>query len=614
MSTAISPLRRLERLANRTADRLVPSSAKTIIIVLVLATALFVAEQWPNFADWRALSGINVVVSSLLVLTGLLLWRDPGQRGVAWALIITGVMRSTAYVDSWDVTPFPVIGLVFGGFDRVFGAWALLRYPNAALTRPHRAFLIGLASWMLTGRVLTAVTSTAQWAYGEPTWWPTLLPDLRLSEVISAVDFLGEGMLGLFLVVLLVRRLVQARPLDKVVLTPVMVAGIAATIAAIASAVAQQVVGLVNAPVDVYFAENAVDLTLPLAFLVAVTQRALLSRNISLLIRQIHAGAGIDVVRDALRSALHDPSLDVIDLSVPSAELPVQPVPDARDGAGLGGTAASGPPAITTLAESADAPGRLVEFIHSEDGKPIAVVIADPTLARFRGLFDAAVQTSSMALKTAQLQTAAAQAKLAEVHASRARIIEAARVERQRIERDLHDGVQQHILGLSARLSAAMAGTTDPAATAAFDGARVSLMAILAELRDLAHGIHPEILSQDGLAAAIDEAAERLSLPARIDIPSTRTRADVESAAYFAACEALTNIVKHASASDVSVHVQMEDGQLRMEIADNGVGGAVSDGHGLANIADRVGALDGSLHVESPVGGGTRLVVTIPCA
>ena len=167
---------------------------------------------------------------------------------------------------------------------------------------------------------------------------------------------------------------------------------------------------------------------------------------------------------------------------------------------------------------------RLVEFIRTDGGAPIAVVIADPALARYRGLFDAAVQTSGLALKNAQLQANAAREKLEQVRASRTRIIEAELAERRRLERDLHDGVQQHLLSITARLTAAMTRTTDQQATAALGQARDGLKDVLAELRDLAHGIHPALLSQGGLAAALEAVAERLPLPVRVTAPHVQAR------------------------------------------------------------------------------------------
>jgi signal transduction histidine kinase len=372
-----------------------------------------------------------------------------------------------------------------------------------------------------------------------------------------------------------------------------MVAGLAAAVAAGASAVTQAVTSLQTTPGGIYIAEGCLDITVPLAFLVAATQRTLLLRNITGLIAQISAGADIEAVRGALRGALDDPTLEIIDLSADS-----------------GGIEAADPPGDATVWQSAD---RIVEFIRTEGGSPIAVVLADPALERYRSLFDAAVQTSGLALQNAQIQAQAAREKLDQVRASRSRIIEATDAERRRIERDLHDGVQQHVLGLAAQLTAAVHRTDDPAAHEAFLEARDGLREVLAKLRDLAHGIHPAVLTQGGLRPALEDVAERLPLPVRLTIPATRLSPAVEATAYYVACEALANAVKHAQATSATVTVEIAGSDLTMSIADDGVGGADSPGRGLLNIVDRVGAFDGEVTVVSPAGAGTRLEVRIPC-
>ena len=228
-------------------------------------------------------------------------------------------------------------------------------------------------------------------------------------------------------------RLAQTRGLDRVVIAPIILAGLAAAVAASATAVVQMVAPPGATPNGAFLTEGVVDLAVPLAFLIAVIQRTLLLKNITVLAAQVSAGADVSAVRYALRATLRDPTLDVL-------ELP---------GGGGGAVMAAG---------QRPSPDRLVEFIRADGGAPIAVVIADPVLARYRGLFDAAVQTSGLALKNAQLQAQAARAELEQVRASRARIIEAGLAERRRLERDLHDGVQQHLLGLAAQLTAAMSG------------------------------------------------------------------------------------------------------------------------------------------------------------
>jgi signal transduction histidine kinase len=575
---------------------------------LVAAGCFCAAVQGPLWIHASALATLNLAVSLVFVFTGLMLRKEPGQRGVAWALMLAGIFRSVDFIDSWN-GPWPAYGLVFGGVDRLFGAWALLRYPNPALLRYQRVYLIVLAGWMLIGRTLIAVTSTAHWNGGPASWWwPTLIPDQQLTDVLNYVVNAGEGLLGLALLVLLVMRLVRTRGLDRIVIAPIIVAGITAVIAASASAVAQMLVSLSSTPNGAYLTESAVDLVVPLAFLAAVVQRALLLRNITGLTAQISAGADVSAVRHALRSTLHDPTLDLLDLSTPS------PSPAG----GAAGTVAGGDREAGLAVQALDVrpEERLVEFIRTEGGRPIAVVIADPALARYRGLFDAAVQTSGLALKNAQLQAKAAREKLEQIRASRTRIIEAELAERRRLERDLHDGVQQHLLSITARLSTAMTSTTDEQATAAFGQARDGLKDVLAELRDLAHGIHPALLSQGGLAAALEAVAERLPLPVRVTAPRSRIGAAVEATFYFVACEALANVVKHAGADSAAITVSIGESQVDMEIADDGIGGITPGGEaagGLANIIDRVSALDGEVTIDSPPGRGTRLTLRIPC-
>jgi signal transduction histidine kinase len=551
---------------------------------LIVAGVFCALVEGPLWRHDLELAVVNLRTSLVFVLAGSLLRKEKTQRGVAWALILTGIFRSLNFIDSWN-GPWPAFVLVFGGVDHIFGAWALLRYPNPTLLRHQRIYLFLLTGWLVIGQALMAVTSTAAENGGPATWWwPSLIPDERLSNTLSDVVNGGLGVLGVALIVLLLMRLPRTRGLDRIAITPVMAAGIAATIAAIASAVALMVDGLSRSPNGAYLTESLVDVAVPLAFLLVLVQRALLLRDITALAARISSGADVAEVRHALRSALRDPTLDLVDLSGDD------PVPAK--------------------------PERLVEFIRTESGAPIAVVIADPALARYRGVFDAAVQTSGLALRNAQLQAEAARQKLEQIRASRVRIIEAELAERRRLERDLHDGVQQHLLGITARLAAAMTATSDPAATAAFGQAREGLTQVLADLRDLAHGIHPASLSGGGLGAALEEVAERLPLPARVTIPASQIPDAVEITLYFVACEALANVVKHAGADSVSVTVRVEESQVDMEVADDGIGGVTADattGHGLGNILDRVRALDGELTIRSSPGQGTRLKVTIPC-
>jgi PAS domain S-box-containing protein len=202
-----------------------------------------------------------------------------------------------------------------------------------------------------------------------------------------------------------------------------------------------------------------------------------------------------------------------------------------------------------------------------------------------------------------------------EIRASRARIIEAADAARRVLERNLHDGAQQRLVALSVSLRLAESrASTDPAATEAIlKAAREELAAALEELRELARGIHPAVLTDRGLAAAVEALVTRTPLPVTVTMPDERLPASIEAAAYYVVAEAITNIVKYAGATAVDVAVEAGEDCVRVTVTDDGCGGASPDtGTGLRGLRDRVAALDGTLDVDSPADQGTRVVAEIP--
>jgi GAF domain-containing protein len=198
--------------------------------------------------------------------------------------------------------------------------------------------------------------------------------------------------------------------------------------------------------------------------------------------------------------------------------------------------------------------------------------------------------------------------------ASRARLLTAADEARRRVVRDLHDGAQQRLVHTIVTLSLAQQALRDDGEQAkslvaeALDHARQGNT----ELRELAHGILPSALTHGGLAAGIDAVVARLDLPVDVDLPAERFPREVEASAYFVVAEALTNVVKHAHASRAEVRARVDEGRLRVEVWDDGLGGADPGGHGLVGMDDRVTALGGRLEIDSPAGGGTRIAVTLP--
>jgi signal transduction histidine kinase len=206
-----------------------------------------------------------------------------------------------------------------------------------------------------------------------------------------------------------------------------------------------------------------------------------------------------------------------------------------------------------------------------------------------------------------------------ELKASRQRIVAAQDEERRRLERDIHDGAQQDLvtLSLATKLAAAkLPLDVDPRVRQMLDQAAQELAATLSELRELARGIHPAILTERGLPAALESLAERSVVPAAVRAPvEERFDATIEATAYFAVSEALQNVAKYAKASRVEVSAERMDGHLVVRVRDDGVGGADAlKGSGLRGLADRVAAVSGSLDVESPPGSGTTVVVRLPAA
>jgi signal transduction histidine kinase len=251
---------------------------------------------------------------------------------------------------------------------------------------------------------------------------------------------------------------------------------------------------------------------------------------------------------------------------------------------------------------------RRVTGMVDRAGAPVAALVHDPSLREEPALLDAVGAAAGIALENARLH--------AEGRAAGTRVLEATQSERRRLERDLHDGAQQRLVALSLELG--MLATRlgdDPDARRALADARGELTRSLDELRELARGIHPAVLTGHGLAVALEGLVTRAPVPVRlrVDVEGDLPEA-VEIATYFLVSESLTNVAKYAQASTASVDVVRANGDIVIDVVDDGVGGAdAAVGSGLRGLADRVEALGGHLRVTSPAGDGTRLHAEIPC-
>jgi signal transduction histidine kinase len=398
--------------------------------------------------------------------------------------------------------------------------------------------------------------------------------------VVSAVALGGVALLA-------VRRRTRGRPLRRSL--TLLVDSFAVGLVMIALLL---IVGTLGGPVFPVVQRISLFLlgVAPVAFLAGLLQARLARSSVGDLVMELRNDPAD--LRTPLARALRDPSLILV------YWLPQFAVWADEDGRPV------------TLPDDASR----VSLIH-EDGEPMAALVHDPALRDEPALLDAVSAAAAIALRNGRLQ-AQLRANVEELRGSRARVVEAEQRERQRLERDLHDGAQQRLVALSLNLGVLQTRLgADPEAEALLAEARTEIAVSLAELRDLAHGLHPAVVTAHGLAVALESLAARAPVPVRlaVDIPGRFDEA-VEVAAYYVACESLTNIGKHAQATSATVAVSHAAGTMIVEVIDDGRGGADTErGTGLRGLADRVEALGGRLRVWTPIGGGTRVRAELPC-
>jgi signal transduction histidine kinase len=331
-------------------------------------------------------------------------------------------------------------------------------------------------------------------------------------------------------------------------------------------------------------------LMLPIGLVILIVRTRLGRSRVASLMVELGRGVPIGGLRDILAGALGDPTLQLA-FAAPS---------------GSGFVDAGGRPVNLPAVDSS----RMVTRLE-RDGELLGVLVHDPAIeAEDPGFVEAVGNAARLALENERL-AAEVRAQLEEVRASRARIVEAADSERRRVERDLHDGAQQRLVALAMRLQ--VAKETTAGASELLDAATTELQTAIGEVRGLARGIHPTILTEAGLRAAIDALAERTPFPVAIDVSDRRYQPQVEATAYFVVAEALTNVARHAEANEARVSTAVEEGRLVVTVVDDGRGGAdVAAGSGLRGLADRLAAVDGDLTVSSSPGAGTTLRAELP--
>jgi signal transduction histidine kinase len=519
------------------------------------------------------------LIGGAFIGTGLLAWlRRPDNRfgvlmvALGFSYCLSGLIVAT---EPW---PF-IAGL------------SLIALPYAVLFH----ILLAFPGGRLETRGSRALTAAA-YAFATVGWWACMLLEdttrlglprnpLLVADEPGLFKALADGRLVVVAALIALLGVVLARR-ARVANAPVYVAGglVLALYAVWALlGVAGASAGLQE---NLERARVAALALVPFAFLAGLLRsRVAGATAVSELIARLGGDRGTSL-RDALAEALGDPTLTLA-YWTPS-----------------GWVDAEGAPFLP-------GPGRATTPVER-----VALLVHDPAIAEERELVQAVVGAAALALENERL-AAELRANVKQLRASRARIVETADAARRAIERDLHDGAQQQLvaLALSLRLARSRVERDPKEATRLLDAASRDLEAAMRALRELARGIHPAVLSDHGLAAALEALAHRFPFPIEIAaVPDERLPDAVEVAAYFVVAESITNVARYAQASHATITVEREDATLVVEVADDGIGGADADaGTGLRGLADRVAVLDGRLAVESPPGRGTTVRASIPC-
>jgi signal transduction histidine kinase len=555
-------------------------------------------------------ASVHYAAVLISITVGLVVWeRRPDSRT---GMLLTAASFAYALSEMFDILPWSRLGesalvvtIAYAAIrlNVAILAHLFLSYPTGRLTtRLDRGF-VALGYAVVIVYALPFLLFYDPRAPSDPDVFEcvscaTPVTHVAWRDIGTARDIL-DGILLVLIVpfaVLLARKLIRASSAARRIVLPLVVA---ASFAAAQFAV-QLGFWLTGSSVDTWtnsamlWTETIGVLGVPLALGAGLLWgRSARAAVADLVVELEHTPPGS--VRDALAQTLGDPSLRLA-LWLPERESYV-------DGEGR------------PLELPAPGPAQAITVLGAADA-PVAALIHDPALLEQRAFLDAAGAAARFALENERLH-AELRLQLGEVRASRARIVHAGDEERRRLERNLHDGAQQRLLGLGLALQLARAQlgpATDGTATLLAE-AEEELRAALDELRELARGIHPAILTDQGLEAAVQSLAERSPVPVTIvGVPAERLGDAVEAAAYFLVSESLANVAKYAQASTVRVSITQRNGNAVVEIEDDGVGGAdPAGGSGLRGLYDRVQALGGKLIVESPRGQGTLIRAEIPC-
>jgi signal transduction histidine kinase len=541
---------------------------------------------WLNGITPRETFPLDLGVSSLSIAAGLAVWRLRPDNRVGPLLALSGILWTIggirAYRNPWAFG----VGQCFDGTQDLVLAHLLIAYPTGRLGRRSLRLLVGAGYGLFVLGVIETMTMDIPKRFNAFAVW--YAPALH--STLDPVGSVGAGLYATSGVAIIGLRWLRAGSSRRRVLGPVLAAALCFAVTEAADQLVVVISG--SEPGVAFFPPLVARLVIPLAFLFGLARARLDRVAVGDLVRELHA-SGAETMQSALARVLHDPGLRV------GYRL------DDREGF----VDSDGRP-LTLPGAGSD---QDVTYVSRNDVQ-LAAIVHERALLEQPALIDAVSAAVGLALDNERLH-AQLRSQLQELRASRTRLVNTADSERRRLERDLHDGAQQRLLALGLALNMLRTRVHDDDAAQLLAEAEEELGNAVHELRELARGIHPAILADQGLAAAARTLAARCAVPVEVTANGRRFPPAVETAGYYVIAESLSNVMRYSGASRAWIEIVEAGGLAVISVGDDGVGGAdAAAGTGLAGLADRVGALDGRLVVESPRGSGTTVRAEIPCA
>jgi signal transduction histidine kinase len=570
-----------------------------VALALVAATALAALDL--STGPPRAPTGIEIVLQVAIglsfALCGVLVCRfRPDTATGPMMLWVAAAWFAEQLLSALPGDGFYSAQLVISGLWGAILVHLILGFPSGRLTTSLERVTVGLAYFHATLGHLVANAFEADTPFGARNVLvvredPALAETLRIADTVLVLVMLACVLVAIAL------RWRRASAVERFALAPIHCVAVVLALVSVRAPLTYNLHVLEpTALFDVVVGLTSV--LIPLALLVGALRWQLARQAVAELVLAVGRPLSAEGLRDALATALRDPTLAVAYRRSGRT--------DWVDGHGR----------AVTLPRPDD-PARAIALIEGADG-PVAALVHDRALLSDPVLLPAVCAAARMTLDNQRL-TAELQAQLSEVRASRARVVEAADAERRRVERNLHDGAQQRLLSLAMALKMAhrrVDRTAEPELENLIVEAERQLTEALQELRELARGLNPSVLADEGLAAALDSLSEHSPIPVHLSgAPLARLPETAEAAAYYVVSEAVANAAKHAHASLVDIDLRLEDGVVCVEVADDGDGGAViRRGAGLEGLLDRVRSVGGEMTIDSDPGHGTQLRASIPCA